>query len=144
MEVFCVVMEILGKECFICSKLCICLLRNILALTSVGECESKQGNLQDAEVYFRKALRQQLCYAHALLGMAEISYVGLKTMQARAFLERFLSYHKPTSKVLALGFFSEQALGVDEKSAEYKSMLLMEFPLSDELNKISKRICQID
>lgn len=106
------------------------------AMTNVGICEFKRGNSQQAEAYYRRALIVNPSYEPALLNMAEISYDKSEFMKTRAFLERFLNYRDATPNALVLGFLAEQALGQDEKSEEYKTLLLSRFPLSDEAAKV--------
>jgi type IV pilus assembly protein PilF len=106
------------------------------ALTNAGQCYFKQGDSQQAEAYFRAALLQNQGYTPALISMAEISYEQAQYMKTRAFLERFLNYHKPTASSLLLGFLAEQALGNDQLAEQYKAQLFTEFPLSEQATKV--------
>lgn len=102
------------------------------ALTNLGQCQFKQGDIVAAERSFRLALQKKPSYAPALLNMAEISYEQSVFIKTRAFIERFLNYSKATAKALLLGFLAEQELEQEHKAAEYKSELLLRFPLSEE------------
>ena len=60
---------------------------------------------------------------------------SLKT-SSRAFLQRFLSSHPPSSSVLYLGVLIEEKLGDERARTEYSDRILREFPQSPEAKQV--------
>ena len=89
-----------------------------------------------AEGYFMQALQVRPSFSPALKEMLKIQFDKGKYLSARAYLERYSSYAKHTSETLWLGVQIERTLGYEEKSKEYKELLLRSFPTSEEALKI--------
>lgn len=102
------------------------------ALTNAGICAKKQGLLQDAEGYLRKALDIDPNFPPALLEMAKLSLEKHIDLSARAFLQRLESVTQPTAESLLLGMQIEQALGNDREADAYFKKLQRQFPSSKE------------
>jgi type IV pilus assembly protein PilF len=103
-----------------------------LAFANAGTCYLKQGNLQQAELMLRKALRVNPDYTGALISMAEIGIASKKYLMARAYIQRYHAKVKPTPESLWLQIQAEKALGDSEHYLKYAKLLLSEFPDSDE------------
>jgi len=103
-----------------------------LAFANAGNCYLKQGNLQQAELMLRKALRVNPNYTGALISMAEIGIDSKRYMMARAYIQRYHAQVKPTPESLWLQIQAEKALGDKEHYLKYAKQLLSEFPDSEE------------
>jgi type IV pilus assembly protein PilF len=87
---------------------------------------------KDAETHFRKALTVNPKQADALLQMAELTQEAGSGLQARAFLERYVSVAAANAPSLWLGRSIELGLGDTEQAARYAQRLKDEFPNSVE------------
>jgi len=103
-----------------------------LAFANAGICYLKQGDLKQAELLLRKALRVNPEYTGALISMAEIGIKAKKYLMARAYIQRYHARVKPTAESLWLQIQAEKALGDNEHYLKYAKLLLSEFPDSDE------------
>jgi type IV pilus assembly protein PilF len=106
-----------------------------IALTNAGICTKKQGSLQDAENYLRKALDIKPDFPPTLLEMARLRLEkngANGDLSARAFLQRFEAASEPTAESVALGMQIEQALGNTQEADVYFKKLLRLFPNSKE------------
>jgi type IV pilus assembly protein PilF len=103
-----------------------------LAFANAGTCYLKQGNLQQAELMLRKALRVNPDYTGALLSMAEIGIDSKKYLMARAYIQRYHAKVKPTAESLWIQIQAEKALGDNAHYLKYAKLLLNEFPDSQE------------
>ena len=103
-----------------------------LALTNAGTCAVKAGNLEQGELYLRRALAKQPNYAPALQEMARIGYQQGDYMKARAFIARAEDNGGHTPVTLLIGFRSERAVGNEEVAEEYRVLLEEKFPDSEE------------
>lgn len=99
--------------------------------TNAGVC-AKPEDLDRAEQYLRLALRTDPRYREALLQMADVSHLQQNNLQARAFLERYLSIGRPTPAILWLGVQIEQSNGDMAAAADYAKQLKQDFPASVE------------
>lgn len=99
---------------------------------NAGHCVRSGGDLKRAEQHYRKALSLRPNYTPALLAMAELELNQKKPLQARAFLERFISASPMTPAALLLGVNIERSLGNQSQSEDYARRLRDEFPNSDE------------
>lgn len=102
------------------------------ALTNAGVCMRQVPNLDEAERYFREALKFDPTYRDALAQLAYISYEEKNYLSARAFIARFMEKHTPSSDVLLLAYRVELALGDDDAAQEYARTILQDFPTSRE------------
>lgn len=107
-----------------------------IMLTNAGVCMSQKPDYVQAEAFLRQALAKKPGYGEALLQMSLLKYRTTEFLQARAFLQRFLSANKTTPEVLYLGVQIEKALGDDRASTDYANQLLREFPNSDQAKRV--------
>jgi len=103
-----------------------------VAYTNAGVCARGAGRLEQAEQYLRRALAQPAIYPEALLQMAGISFERGNSLQARAFLQRYLDVRPDTPDVLLLGYQVESALGDEVTAKDYFDRLRAKFPQSPE------------
>lgn len=110
--------------------------RKWVALTNLGICQNRKGDMELAENNLRKALELQPEFAPALLEMAKISYKKQKYMSAQAFLQRYLSVAEPTAETLWYAIHLERLSGNKEGAEIFKAELLQKFPNSEQAWKI--------
>jgi type IV pilus assembly protein PilF len=101
-------------------------------LTNAGACMTRKPDYEKAEEYFRKALQERPTHGEALVQLAALKFKTEEYLQARAFLQRFLSGNKTSPGVLYLGVQIEKALGDDRASTDFTNQLLREYPTSTE------------
>ncbi len=104
-------------------------------LTNAGACMTQKPDYEKAEDYFRKALRERPTHGEALAQLAALKFKTGEFLQARAFLQRFLSGSKSSPGVLYLGVQIEKALENDRAATDYVNQLLREFPNSPEARR---------
>ena len=98
---------------------------------NAGTC-AKDSDLVLAENYLRKALAVQPDYPAALLQMSEVAYSREFYLQARAFLERYVSVASDTPDSLWLAYRVEVAMSDPVSARTYAKRLLRKFPESIE------------
>lgn len=103
-----------------------------LAFANAGTCYLKQGDLVQAELMLRKALRVNPKHAASLISMAEIGIQSEKYLMARAYIQRYHAKVKPSAESLWLQIQAEKALGDHEHYLKYAKRLLTEYPDSVE------------
>ncbi|MBL8251550.1 MAG: tetratricopeptide repeat protein [Candidatus Competibacter sp.] len=107
------------------------------ASAGLGLCARKRGDAAQAETLLRKALEQNPNNAVALYEMADLSQTQGKTLQGRAFLQRYHSQTRPSPQSLWLGFTMESAGGGDPQlRRDYASVLSSQFPSSEEAQRL--------
>lgn len=100
-------------------------------------CARKRGDPAQAEIWLRKALEQNPNNSVALYEMAELSQTQGKTLQGRAFLQRYHSQTRVTAQSLWLGFMMESDKeGDPQLRREYASALSSQFPNSEEAQRL--------
>lgn len=103
----------------------------------LATCARKRNDTAQAETLLRKALEINANSTGALLELAELSHSQRKTLQARAFLQRYHARTRPTPQSLLLGIAIEQASDGDSQlRREYGALLLSQFPNSDEARRL--------
>lgn len=107
-----------------------------VTLTNAGVCMIQKPDAEAAEDYFRRALERKSNYGEALLQMALLKQTNGQHMNARAFLQRYLSSNPATSSVLYLGVMIEDKLGDQRARREYSDRILREFPQSNEARRV--------
>lgn len=105
-------------------------------LTNAGVCMAQKPDYEQAEAFLRQALDRKPAYGEALIQMSLLKYRATEYLQARAFLQRFLSSNKSTPEVLYLGVQIEKALGDDRASTDYANQLLRDFPKSEQAKRV--------
>ncbi len=111
--------------------------RQWFAYTNIGRCELLRGNNKLAEANLRKALQINPSFPPALFEMQKISYHAGKYMSARAFLERYLSIARHSSKTLWYAVQTERALGNGALVKKYRETLYNSFPASKEAQNLN-------
>lgn len=107
-----------------------------IMLTNAGVCMIQKPDLVKAEEYLRAALTKKSSYGEALIQMSALKFQTGENLAARAFLQRYLSIHAPSSSVLYLGVQIERKLGDDRASTDYMNQILRDFPESPEARHI--------
>jgi type IV pilus assembly protein PilF len=97
---------------------------------------AQKPDYEQAEGFLRQALDRKPAYGEALIQMSLLKYRATEYLQARAFLQRFLSTNKSTPEVLYLGVQIEKALGDDRASTDYANQLLRDFPKSEQAKRV--------
>lgn len=110
------------------------------AYAGLGICARKRDDSAQAETWLRKALDQNPNNATALYALAELSQVQGKTLQGRAFLQRYHAQTRPTPQSLWLGFTIESSSDGDPQlRREYSVVLSSQFPSSEEAQRLKNR-----
>lgn len=109
------------------------------AYAIMATCARKRDDPVQADAWLRKALELNPNNANALLALAELSHHQGKTLQARAFLQRYHTRIRPTPQSLWLGIAIEQAADGDPQlRRDYGVLLLSQFPNSDETRRLKQ------
>ena len=98
------------------------------AYANAGVCAVRDSRLDDAEGFFRSALRINPRYVDALWNMASLSFELDRDLQARAFLERLAATTPLPSTALWLGHRLERRLGNESQALRYADELKSKFP----------------
>ncbi len=104
-----------------------------VALTNAGICSIRQGYMDQAETYYRQALRANSKFSIALRQMVEISVKKNNYLSARGYLQRYLEVEQHTAETLWLGIRIERQLGDLDALASYELLLRAKFPDSKEM-----------
>lgn len=107
-----------------------------VTLTNAGVCMANAGDLERAEHYLRQALAENPTYGEALIQASVLMYKKEEYLQARAFLQRYLSANRATPEVLYLAVQIEKSLGDDRAQTNYENQLLREFPNSIQARQV--------
>ncbi|KAG1665738.1 hypothetical protein GQR58_019234 [Nymphon striatum] len=107
------------------------------AYTNAGICSYKANKKEDAEKYFRLALKKRTSFSSALLQMAKLYEDKKDYSRAQAFLLRYEKVGKSTPEALKLCATINKKVGNIAKSNTCTSALLRLFPGSEEAADIS-------
>jgi type IV pilus assembly protein PilF len=107
-----------------------------ITMTNAGVCMMQKPDPAAAEEYFRKALVRKADYGEALIQMALLKHSTGDYLNARAFLQRYLSSNPTSSGVLYLGMQIEEELGDERARTDFSNQLLRDFPNSPEARRI--------
>lgn len=98
-----------------------------------GECLIRmRTDRRAAEQFFRQSLNLNPRSGLALYYMADILYARRQYLKARAYIERYFSFHPDTAASLLLGAKIESKLGSKDVAIDYATRLRSQFPRSDE------------
>lgn len=111
-----------------------------LPLTNAGTCAMRINELDEAEVFFRRALELQPTMAPALLNMMRISVENENYLQGRAYLQRYKDVADHTAETLWAGYRIEKQLGDKDAAANYAVRLKSRFPDSVQTSLLLKEI----
>ncbi|MFZ8887294.1 MAG: type IV pilus biogenesis/stability protein PilW [Steroidobacteraceae bacterium] len=109
-----------------------------VAYTNAGVCARGAGRLERADELLRMALAQRAPYAEALVQMAGVALDRQQPLQARAFLERYLSQARADAPALLLGYRIEVATGDAAAAEGFATRLRGEFPGSAEARSLDR------
>jgi type IV pilus assembly protein PilF len=104
------------------------------ALANAGNCALEINNIEQAELYFVRALKRAPNQATALLGMAEVHHRQGRWLAARTVLRQFSAQFSELGNIgpqaLWLGVRAERRLGDREAEAHYGAQLRRRYPES--------------
>ncbi len=109
-----------------------------IAHLNAGICAKENGDLEQAEIHFRAALKKNPKLAPALFQMADLSFQLKRYLQARAYLERYASVARHNPRTLWLAIRTERALGNQDAEASYALQLKNQFPDAQETRLLLK------
>ncbi len=104
---------------------------------NAGLCLMKKPALEQAEGYFKSALKFDPKLPGALYNMAVINFEAGRAFPARAFIERyFAATRKDTPESLMLAIKIERALGAKDAEASYALKLRSRYPDSPQAKNL--------
>jgi type IV pilus assembly protein PilF len=109
-----------------------------IALTNAGSCALRQGDLEQADIYLRRALKIEPDLPDALLNMARLSFEQEKYLTARAFMQRYESAATHQEETLLLAFRIEMASNNRRAANKYKLFLESNYPESEETAEVRR------
>lgn len=109
-----------------------------VAMVNAGTCEMEAGNLANAELLLRGALKQDPSNPDGLLSMAKLNYLQNSYFLSRAFIQRYESVSSHSAKSLLLAFNVEMALQDREASDRYLYQLQHEFSDSNQAKEAGR------
>ena len=109
------------------------------AFAALGACALQRQDAATAETSLRRALELNPNNTSALLEMAQLSQQQGKTLQGRAFIQRYHGQTRPTLQSLLLGIMIESTKEGDPMlRREYAAALVAHFPNSDEARRLKQ------
>ncbi len=109
-----------------------------IAYLNAGMCARSNNNIDQAEVYFREALKVDSRMYPALFQMADISYTQKHYTLAQSYLNRYAEATEHNAASLWLAVRVEKALGDRDAAASYGLLLKNRFPDSQETRLLLK------
>jgi len=109
-----------------------------IALSNAGSCALGQGDLAQADVYLRRALKIEPDLPDALLNMARLSYQQGNYLTARAFMQRYEVAATHVAETLLLAYRIEIASNNRKAANKYKLILESNFPESDQTAEVRR------
>ncbi len=109
------------------------------AWTNAGLCALKARDSARAEEDFRQALSINAEFPEALVQMAALSLASNDYLRARAFLQRYDRVGKQRPDTLLLSARAERGLGDVSSARRQESILIQNFPESEEAAQLLKR-----
>jgi len=111
-----------------------------LAYNNAGTCALNNGQVDQAEKYFKEALRRNPVVGPALIQMAEISYERGDYIPAKGYLDRYLESNNHSAKSLWLGVQIERELGDQNAVSSYALLLRNQYSDSEEAKLLSQSV----
>lgn len=106
------------------------------AWTNAGVCARMDGKDDQAEEYFRNALRLNPGFHSALIEMGELYYDRGDYARARSFVQNFHNVVRPTARSLWLGVRAARGVGDHEQAEGFARRLRDDFPNSRETRQL--------
>lgn len=108
------------------------------AFLNAGICAKGAQDFDQAESYFRAALKQNPYMVPALFHMADLSFSLKRNLPARGYIERYSEAIQHNARSLWLAIQIERALGDFDQEASYALQLKNNFPDSQETRLLLK------
>ena len=112
-----------------------------IPLVNAGRCSASVGDINAADVYFRRALALAANNDAALLGLAQIAYREARHEEARRWLKAMRQAILPPV-ALYLGMCVERKLGDRQAETSYAAQLKNRYPDADETKAITTGSCE--
>jgi type IV pilus assembly protein PilF len=112
------------------------------ALVNAGRCSASFGDTAGAQNYFRRALAAAPNNAGAAFGLAQLSYKGGRTEEARGYMRPVMQQQNPPPDALFLGMCIERRLGDRQAELSYVSQLRNRYPDAAETKAITAGTCE--
>lgn len=112
-----------------------------IMLTNAGVCMAQKPDYEQAEIYFREAIRRKPSYGEPMLQLSVLKHRTGDDLRARAFLQRYLENNEASPPVLLLGCQIEEAQGDARAAASYSNQLFQDFPDSAEARRVQAAGC---
>jgi len=110
------------------------------AYAGLAICARQRNDPVQAEAWLREALNLNPNNTSALFELARLSQTQNKTLQARAFLQRYHSQSRPTLQSLWLGINIESSPEGDPLlRRDYSALLVAQYPNSDEARRLKQK-----
>jgi type IV pilus assembly protein PilF len=109
------------------------------AYAGLAICARQRNDPVQAETWLRQALDINPNNTSALFELARLSQTQNKTLQARAFLQRYHSQSRPTPQSLWLGITIESSQDGDPLlRRDYSALLVAQYPNSEEARRLKQ------
>ena len=105
---------------------------------NAGICAREHQDIEQAEIHFRAALKQNPYLTPALFQMADLSHSLKRFLPARGYIERYAEAAKHNARSLWLAVRIERALGDVDAEASYALRLKNNFPDAQETRLLLK------
>lgn len=113
-----------------------------IALVNAGKCSAAIGDLNAADLYFRRALQLRPNDASAAYNLALLSYKALRLAESRALMRVVMQQTAPAPEALFLGMCVERKLGDRQAEQSYVTQLRNRYPDSAETRAIGGTACE--
>ena len=108
------------------------------AYENIGQCQIRQGKLQQAELAFNQALRLNPKMANSILNLAQLRYDSGRKGEAYEYFTRYLQLAQHTPESLWLGILLETDRGAKNTVSSYKVLLKGKYPDSKQAKLLKK------
>lgn len=113
-----------------------------IALVNAGKCSASIGDVNAADLYFRRALQLRPGDASAAYNLALLSYKASRLAESRALMRVVMQQTAPAPEALFLGMCVERKLGDRQSEQSYVTQLRNRFPDSAEARAIGGSACE--
>jgi type IV pilus assembly protein PilF len=108
-----------------------------IAYANAGRCARSMNDNEQADQYYRASLAVNPAYCDALWQLADLNLVETRSLQARAFLQRYLDTPcNAGPETLWLGIKIERELGDLRSVADYTARLKKDYPESVQMKQL--------